>query len=160
MGVVADCTLPGVNRNQYPSSIVVHCMAEFLDLDPTDKPALEFLRSQGLSAHILVQPGGTLVRMLPDATMGAHAKGFNRDCLGIEFLVSGVHTWGSFLERIKTPYLTEAQWESGVWKVREWMSMHKIPVGLVERHSGISPGRKFDPGDGFPWDRFLEAVHA
>ncbi len=159
MAVIADCTLPGVGHpDQAAQHIVVHCMAEFLDLDPTDKPALEFLRSQGLSAHILVQPSGTLVRMLPDATMGAHAKGFNRDCLGIEFLVPGVHTWGSFLERIKTPYLTEAQWESGVTMVRNWIHMHEIDLERVQRHSDISPGRKFDPGDGFPWEKFLEAV--
>ena len=155
---VADCSAPFPlsERTNAPSRIIVHCMAEFLDLDPKDMSAYDFLISQGLSAHILVTPGGTCIRMLNDGAVGAHAKGHNQNTLGIEFLVPGVHTYGSFLERIKKPYVTEAQYTTGVLQVCEWMDTYGIDS--AERHSDISPGRKFDPGDGFPWNDFLEDI--
>lgn len=155
--VVAECA-PRSKCNQAPRRIVVHAMAEFLDLDPTDKSALDFLRSQKLSAHILASPGGTLIRMLDDHTMGAHAKGANKDCLGLEILVPGVHTWATFVERIKTPYMTISQWDSTVWQVRQWRDLYSIELDDIQRHSDISPGRKVDPGDGFDWPEFIDEV--
>jgi len=155
---VADCSPPSKGNNGYPHTIIVHSMGEFLDLDPTDMSAYNFLLSQGLSAHNLVTPGGTCIRMLDDKTMGAHAKGNNEYTLGIEFLVSGVHTYGSFLEKIKSPYLTDAQYTIGVDQVRAWMKFHSIQAAQVVRHSDISPGRKFDPGDGFPWEQFQKDI--
>ena len=72
-------------RHQTPNKIVVHAMGEFIN----NKPAWAFLESIGLSAHIFVTPSGVIVRSRKDRQGAWHAKGFNTDSLGIEFLVPG-----------------------------------------------------------------------
>ena len=139
--------------SQTPKRIVVHCMAEYLDTEPTDFHTVDFLRKSGISAHAFVTPSGVVVRSRRDDQGAWHAKSFNTDSLGVEFLVPGVHTYATFLDRIKTRYLTKAQYASGVELVRQWRSDHDIEN--VDRHSDLSPGRKLDPGRGFPWTQFL-----
>jgi len=67
-----------------------------------------------------------------------------------------VHDYTSFVQAIKTDWVTPQQWASTVVLVKTWREQHGIDA--VVRHSDISPGRKVDPGDGFMWERFLKAV--
>ena len=147
----------GSSRNS-PRRIVVHSMAEFL-MDPQPIHATDFLEKIGLSAHALIDPRG-VVFVCRDEDEGAyHAKGYNQNSLGLEFLVPGHHTYGSFLEEIKSDnWLTQAAWEAGVTCVRRWCHTYDIPRDKVFRHSDLSPGRKVDPGSGFKWDKFLDEV--
>lgn len=139
--------------------IVVHSMGEFL-MDPNPIHATDFLEKLGLSAHALVAPSGDVYITRDDDQIAWHAKGYNRDTLGIEFLVKGHYTYGPFLERIKSHYTTDEQWDSGVTAVRRWVASYSIPRERVVRHSDLSPGRKVDPGLGFEWEAFLGQVFA
>ena len=145
------------NRHNKPKMIVVHCMGEFI-LDPEPEHASDFLAKLGLSAHVLVDAAGDTWRCRADYEGAYHARNFNTNSLGIEFLVEGEHNYGSFLEMIKTAYMTTAQWEAGVDVVREWVKLYEIPEDKIVRHSDISPGRKVDPGEGFHWQDFLDRV--
>lgn len=147
------------NKNNRPKMIVVHSMGEFL-LDPHPIHATDFLEKIKLSAHALVAPSGDIYICRDDDQGAYHAKGYNTDSLGIEFLVAGHHDYGSFLETIKTDWVTDEQWDAGVQAVRYWMESYDIPIHKVVRHSDISPGRKVDPGVGFKWDKFKEAISA
>lgn len=147
------------SKNNRPKMIVIHAMGEFL-LDPHPIHATDFLEKIRLSAHAMVSPNGDIYICRDDDQGAYHAKGYNTDSLGIEFLVEGHHDYGSFLEKIKTDWVTDAQWEAGVTAVRHWMQGHDIPLHKVVRHSDISPGRKVDPGVGFKWEKFLEALAA
>jgi AmpD protein len=147
----------GGDRENHPSTIVVHCMGEFI-IDPTPIHAPDFLDGYKLSAHALIDPNGDTIRCRDDDERAWHARGHNTNSLGVEFLVPGEHTYGTFLEAIKTDYVSTAQWEAGVELVREWMFLYNIPEEKVVRHSDISPGRKVDPGEGFMWNNFIQRV--
>jgi AmpD protein len=95
-----------------------------------------------------------------DDQIAWHAKGYNIDSLGIEFLVEGHHDYASFLEAIKGDYVTFDQFDAGRDAVRSWIEAYDIPRDRVVRHSDISPGRKVDPGTGFKWQKFLDCVFA
>ncbi len=163
--IEANMPLRGQGTQSKPDRIVVHAMAEFLDLDPTDQYATYFLGLHGLSAHVLITPTGTAIRCLQDTEMGAHAKGFNRNSLGIEYLVPGVHTYATFTEAIDPEvsdaafgWLTEAAYYAGRDVIHQWMEKWALDSTRVQRHSILSPGRKLDPGDGFPWARLLDEL--
>src|SRR5210317_1860024 len=96
------------SKHNRPKMIVVHSMGEFL-LDPHPIHATDFLEKIGLSAHALVAPSGNIYICRDDDQGAYHAKGYNTDSLGIEFLVAGHHNYGSFLETIKTDWVTDEQ---------------------------------------------------
>ena len=143
------------NVHNTPKMIVVHCMGEYI-LDPQPIHATDFLVKLGYSAHALIAPDGDVYLCRDDDQGAYHARGYNTDSLGIEFLVEGNHNYGSFLEAIKTDYVTLDQWDTGIDVVKSWLSAYNIK--RLVRHSDISPGRKVDPGQGFDWYTFLERV--
>lgn len=124
-------------------------MAEYVG----EEHAPDFLLRSGLSAHALVAPDGTLYRCRDDDQGAYHAKGFNQHSLGIEVLVAGRHDYSSFAKAIALHYITDAQYAAVLAQCREWLRLHDI--AKVVRHSDLSPGRKIDPGAGFPWSKFL-----
>lgn len=137
-----------------PKLIVVHAMAEYILDGGVYYHASEFLDRYELSAHVLVAPNGDRYVCRDDHERAWHARGHNTDSLGIEFLVEGRHDYASFVEVIKTPYLRmDEQYESGLEQVEQWIVDHQIR--RITRHSTLSPGRKVDPGDGFPWAGFI-----
>lgn len=138
--------------NNKPKRIVIHAMGEFIQ----GEHAVGFLDNIGLSAHVLGAPNGDTFRLRKDNETAYHALGYNRDTLGYEFLVPGDHTYATFLKAIDNPYLYGAQYQAGVDQVREWMELYGITD--VVRHSDISPERKIDPGNGFPWALFQKDI--
>ena len=156
MNIIQEPSEFGSERN-IPKLIVVHAMGEFI-LDPHPIHATDFLVKLGLSAHALVSPKGDVYVCRDDDQGAYHARGYNQNSLGIEFLVAGHHDYSSFIEKIKSPWVAEEQLEAGIEAVRSWVQAYDIPQNKVVRHSDISPGRKVDPGAGFPWGRFIEEV--
>lgn len=134
----------------------MHAMAEYLRVDGKIVSAADFLLRIKLSAHVLITPSGRRVRLREDEQGAHHARKFNRNSLGIEFLVPGIHTYDTFLAAIQQPYVTDAAWRAGVVQTREWRELHNIAA--IDRHSDVDPDRKKDPGKGFAWLDFLEAV--
>lgn len=131
-------------------------MGEYIK-DDQEYYAVDWLKKLGLSAHALITPDGTVIRCRSDSEGAWHAKGFNKNSLGIEYLVKGVHNYGTFLEAIKTDYVTPEQYQAGLAQIAEWVEQH--PIHSIDRHSDLSPGRKVDPGSGFPWQQLLGDVH-
>lgn len=146
---------------QTPKLIVLHAMGEFIGGDDWKSHAVQFLDNKGYSAHSLIAPENTKepatnYRLREDNEGAYHAKGFNTDSLGMEFLVQGQHTYATFLEAMKTKYLTEEQFQLGLAQVREWLNAW--PIEKITRHSDLSPERKVDPGIGFPYQDFLHEI--
>lgn len=138
--------------------VVVHSMGEWIKgRDGKVYHAPDWLKKIGYSAHVLVAPDGTIYRCREDWQEAIHAYG-NNDALGIEFLVQGTHNYGTFLNVIEAPYLSEMQYMAGVEFVRnEWVE--KKGILHYQRHCDADPrGIKHDPGEGFPWRQFLADI--
>lgn len=141
-----------------PKKIVVHSMGEYI-CDPDPLHASKFLENYKLSAHILVGSNGDLWRLRNDYDIAWHARGHNTNSLGIEFLVEGEHTYGTFIDAIREPgWVTAEQWTAGIVVIKDWCNHFNIPITSVHRHSDLSPGRKVDPGAGFNWDNLLSEI--
>ena len=151
---IAHVTLgPSRPRRSKIDRIIVHAMGEWIGADP--KPAWAFLHELGLSCHAFVTPSGVIVRQVPDDRIAFHARGDNATSLGIEVLVPGVLLGlDELYAQMRTPYTSHAQYQAAVRQVSEWMSSYELRVEDVHPHSARD-SRKRDPGDGFPWDRFL-----
>lgn len=140
---------------QVPEMIVLHAMGESIK-DTTIYTADKWLDHLGYSAHALATPIGNILRCRYDDEIAWHARNFNTNSLGIEFLVQGQHDYVSFLEAMKGDYITQPQYWAGVWQVRQWLKVW--PIKRIATHRELSPGRKYDPGDGFPLEQFLSDV--
>jgi len=146
--------LPYGARHQIPTLIVVHAMAEFIEINKITYHAVDFLRKVRLSAHRFITPSGTNIESRRDDQGAYHAKGFNKNSLGIEILVEGQHDYRSFVDTIKTDWCKGLQMEAAISQVRQWMILHAITD--IKKHSELSPERKVDPGEGFNWDYFIK----
>ena len=154
--IVKNIPLPKGAKSQIPSRIVLHSMGEYIKTDTGAKFAPDFLRDIGLSVHVLICPDGTIIRCREDHQGAYHAKDFNKDSLGVEFLVKGIHDYTSFKKTISNYYLTFEQHVAGVELLRDWCS--KYDIKSIDTHSALSPKRKCDPGTGFPITQFLKDV--
>ncbi len=144
-------------KHNSPKLIIIHAMAEYIR-DPDPVMAVNFLSEYKLSVHKLGFPSGDVMTCRDDDQGAYHARGYNQDSLGYEFLVEGDYDYHAFLDAIKTNYTTPEQWESGIEIVRNWMGLYNIDSDHVKRHSDISPGRKVDPGTGFDWIAFKKEI--
>jgi len=104
----ANIPLPAGASHNAPQRIILHAMGEFIDTDGRDYFAADFLKKLGLSAHMLITPSGVAIKCREYNQGAYHAKGYNTNTLGIEFLVPGLHTYESFLEAINSEYLSKS----------------------------------------------------
>ena len=135
---------------QTPTKLIIHSMSEIIN----GMHAEEFLRSVGLSAHFLLCPDGSFIKVRKTTEMAWHAKGHNLNSVGIEILVEGEHNYNTFLDKIKTDYATKEQMNALIDMSNGIIEYFDISHDNVLRHSDISPDRKFDPGTGFDWEYF------
>lgn len=145
-------------KSQSPNRIIVHAMGEYILYEGEYLHAYDFLKTIGLSAHALICPNGDIIRSREDNQGAYHAKGFNKNSLGVEFLVPGKHDYTSFLKAMKDHYLTLDQHCAGVELLRDWCS--KYEIASIDAHSDLSPDRKKDPGSAFPFEQILKDVKA
>lgn len=146
-------------KPQTPNTIVFHALAEYIDFDDVDLTGWEHVNKLGWGAHFYITPSGTIVQSIPMDSMGAHAKGHNMDTIGIEFIVPGLHTYESFTKAIDQDWVSEAQVQAGI-KLVDYIKSRNEKVQYITSHHYLSPERKFDPGKGFPYDRFVNRFGA
>lgn len=152
-----DSDAHGARRQMPVSRLVVHSMSEYITTEEGCFYAPDFLYTVfKYSAHYFVTPSGRLIRTVDDDVIAYHARGYNSDSLGCEFLVKGEHDWASFKTAIadeeNSPY-TEDQYRAGAWLYRKWMRENQLGLDKIQRHSDLSPDRKVDPGPAFEMAR-------
>ncbi|HAA18861.1 MAG TPA: hypothetical protein DCR93_00225 [Cytophagales bacterium] len=152
-----------------PKFAVVHAAGEKIG----GVDAFEFFDKNGIGAHALFYPDGTIVRMRDTRRSIGQALNHNSTSIGAEFLVPGDHNWDSFVKAMKVPakennIFTDAQYEAG----GAWYAMvckeHNITPDQIISHEWVDrleiPGKsarkeKEDPGVNFRWDKFYAAFY-
>ena len=157
-----------------PVGIVVHSMTELIDWEGEEITAKELLEKLGLGIHALIHPDGTIEDVLPTTQKAAHAgksvhnglEHLNGYFIGFELLVPGNNDFGGFSKKIQEEgCYTSEQFDAAVSLTRKWMETYNIEPKDVVRHSDVSGDDvrgerkgKTDPGNGFPWNSFLEKI--
>lgn len=97
-----------------------------------------------VSAHVVIDRDGTIYRVVLDEHIAWHARGANRDSLGVELV-----------DMTDDPY-PRAQMAACLHWVASRCALYGIPPERVLGHCDVSvpPGRKTDPGPDFPWAAF------
>ena len=107
-------------------------------------------RSQ-VSAHYLIEEDGRIIQLVPEARRAWHAglsswrgaTDVNSLSIGVEIVNPG-HTAG-------LPHFPGRQIDGVIALCRDLITRHNIAPVRVLAHSDVSPGRKVDPGERFPW---------
>ena len=104
-----------------------------------------------VSAHYFIKKNGNILNLVPDLYEAWHAgisswksfKSLNKYSIGIEIQNSG---HDHFNENYK-----EAQIHSLRKLIKKLINQYRINFKNILGHSDISPDRKKDPGEKFPW---------
>jgi len=106
-----------------------------------------------VSTHYLVKKNGIILRMVPDLHVAWHAgssrwkkyKSLNKNSIGIEITNPG-HQYGY-------AFFSKKQIKSIIELSKVLIKKYKIKKNNILGHSDISPERKKDPGEKFPWQK-------
>ena len=115
--------------------------------------AINKLTSQGtnVSSHYLIKTNGEILKLVPDLYISWHAgvsswknyKSLNKYSIGIEISNPG--------HDFKYKKFNQKQINSIVKLSHFLVKKYKIKSKYILGHSDISPDRKKDPGEKFPW---------
>ena len=105
-----------------------------------------------VSSHYLIKKNGEIINLVPDLYEAWHAgvsswkhfKSLNKNSIGIEITNPG-HQHG--YKRFSKKQIFSLQ-----KLLKILVKKYKIKKNYVLGHSDISPGRKKDPGEKFPWE--------
>jgi N-acetylmuramoyl-L-alanine amidase len=124
---------------------------------PWEAPADGDAKLGRVSAHYVVQEDGHILALVDEDQRAWHAGAgewagaaeLNARSIGIE-IVNGGHDFG-------LPDYPDAQVEAVLALCADIMARHGLKPHQLVGHSDVAPMRKGDPGEKFPWDRFVEA---
>jgi len=126
----------------------------------------------GASGHYYIDRDGTIEQYVPDNRIANHTSGWNSKTLSIELVNRGRYpNWYHSDHQVMQESYPEAQIEALIILVNELknryssinytqghedLDIRKIPS---DNDQTILVDRKMDPGEHFPWQRFLAAVN-
>lgn len=107
--------------------------------------------SSKVSSHYVINQGGKVFRLVRDEDVAWHAgksswgryKNLNENSIGIELVNKG-HRFGY-------TNFKQKQISSLIKLCKKLINKYKIKEKNIVGHSDISPSRKIDPGEKFPW---------
>jgi len=119
-------------------------------LQPNAHPYFQEIHQLEVSAHVLIKRDGSVIQFVPFDKRAWHAgescyqgnERCNDYSIGIE------------LEGTDTDPFENRQYETLVELVKALCEYYpSITTQRIAGHSEIAPGRKFDPGSGFDWNK-------
>lgn len=129
-----ECVTP--HQSIRPASAVITRIILHCDTSPVERATIEWFKNPKAKAsyHVLIGRDGRCYRFVEDAKMAWHAKGHNRDSLGLAF---------SNRNNSKEP-LTVTQITVAKGLIQRWL--RGIPtIKTITTHKDVDPARKTDP---------------
>ena len=137
----------------------------------TLQETLDVLEKRRVSAHYVIDQDGTIYGLVDPDKRAWHAgisdwegycqktglKGLNDASIGIELQCAPKDRMENG-EVCKFGTFSNDQIMSCVELCKRLMRTYDIRVDHVLRHSDVSPNRKFDPGETFPWKIFKQTL--
>ncbi|MCG7756111.1 MAG: 1,6-anhydro-N-acetylmuramyl-L-alanine amidase AmpD [Nitrosomonas sp.] len=122
-------------------------------IDPQEHPYYQTLQGLKVSAHFFIRRDGAIIQFVPCMKRAWHAgvsqwqgrERCNDFSIGIE------------LEGSDTTPFTDAQY-TALAALTQCLC-DRYPIKDITGHSGITPGRKTDPGPCFDWRRYAADVN-
>ncbi len=106
------------------------------------------------AAHAVVDPD-VIVDLLPDEATALHGVRSSSAAIDLA-LAYDPSAWGTDPAREEALLVRAATW-AGIRAVRHGIAVRRITVEQWhDGQAGIAANRDFDPGPGFPWERFLQ----
>lgn len=125
-------------------------------LDTSQYPELSDLANVRVSAHFIVDRKGNISQFVPMNRRAWHAgestwqgrEGCNDYAVGIEIIGDEQHPF------------TAAQYRETARLCRVLMQLFpSITPNRIVGHNDVAPGRKWDPGRQWEWQRFFRSLH-
>tara|TARA_B100000614_G_scaffold166331_1_gene148163 strand:+ start:465 stop:1196 length:732 start_codon:yes stop_codon:yes gene_type:complete len=142
---------PNKRRSKEIKFIIFHYTGMKKEIDAINK--LTSQKSK-VSCHYFIKRNGQILTLVPDLYIAWHAgisfwknfKSINKNSIGIEISNPG--------HRYKYLKFNKEQMKSVLRLSKHLINKYKIKPKFILGHSDISPERKIDPGEKFPW-KFL-----
>ena len=142
---------PNKRRSKEIKFIIFHYTGMKKEIDAINK--LTSQKSK-VSCHYFIKRNGQILTLVPDLYIAWHAgisfwknfKSINKNSIGIEISNPG--------HRYKYLKFNKEQMKSVLRLSKHLINKYKIKPKYILGHSDISPERKIDPGEKFPW-KFL-----
>ncbi len=135
-----------------PTLVVIHCTQ-----GATAEGAARWFanpRSAG-SAQVVVDDA-EVWRCVDDMVVAWHAKGANTNGLGLE--IAGFAQWAHEEWMAHQPRLVEAARIHAGWCRSYGIPLVESTSRGYHAHAGLPGNDHWDPGEGFPWDFYLDSV--
>ena len=148
---------PNYNRKKRPLNSIKFIDIHYTGMQSERESIIRLCNPKyKVSSHFLINQNGKVFRLVKDNRIAWHAgkscwgkyKNLNKNSIGIELVNKG-HRFG---------YTN--------FKKRQLSSLTKVCNGLIKKykiknknivgHSDISPLRKIDPGEKFPWEKLAK----
>jgi N-acetylmuramoyl-L-alanine amidase len=129
-----ECTTP--HQSIRPASAVISRIILHCDTSPIERATIEWFKNPKAKAsyHVLIGRDGRCYRFVEDQRMAWHAKGHNRDSLGLAFSNRNNGTEALTTVQVSVAKSLIQRWLRGIPTIRS-----------IVGHRDVDPKRKTDP---------------
>ncbi len=150
--------MPSPNCNerrdgQQPSLIVLHYTGTVTD----DEAEQVYMTPGKVSPHYMIYGDGSIVQFVDEGKRAWHAGAGSWGRIDdINSASIGIEVWNTGHEHLFEDFRGD-QIAALITLIHDIRTRHDIPDYHILGHSDVSPGRKIDPGEKFPWDQLFES---